>query len=129
MPLEVPRIISLQQLDILIVAVPRHELRIMPSADGRGVPHPRADLVEAPGPESVFETAVAVLTQVRRHKSEAKASLRTPVEKIRVVGRHDVLESLEAALDDVLSAGGIRHAELCAGDAEGVSVHLEGLRV
>ncbi|HVL65160.1 MAG TPA: valine--tRNA ligase [Actinomycetota bacterium] len=64
---------------------------------------PRVD--ELPGGEDDgrFDAAVEVLTQVRRKKSEAKVSLRTPVDHLDVRAPHDVVRRLEGVMDDVVA--------------------------
>ena len=87
---------------------------------------PRPDeLAEAEGDASVFEAAVAVLTQVRRGKTQAHVSLRKPVRSITVTGPQERIEKLAAALSDVLSAGAIARAELRAGGGTELSVSLD----
>jgi valyl-tRNA synthetase len=72
-----------------------------------------------------FDAAVSVLTQVRRAKSEAKVSMRFPVDHLRVVGPEAQLRSLKAAMDDVAETGNVRVHELVAdGAAEGLSASV-----
>ncbi|MDP9225970.1 MAG: valine--tRNA ligase, partial [Actinomycetota bacterium] len=74
-----------------------------------------------------FDAAVTVLTQVRRAKSEAKLSMRFPVDHLRVVGPESLLRSLKSVVDDVAETGNIRTHELVSdGDAGELkaSVHL-----
>ena len=85
-------------------------------ADGGSVhlaPWPEArELDGAAADPSVFEAAVEVLTQVRRHRTESHLSLRAPIEGITVTGPAEQLAHLEKALDDILSAAAAGAARL-----------------
>jgi valyl-tRNA synthetase len=56
------------------------------------------------GDESVLETTAAVLSGVRRAKSDAKVSMRTPVSALTVTGADPQLEALRLAAGDLLDA-------------------------
>jgi valyl-tRNA synthetase len=97
-------------------------------ADGRSIhlsPWPaEGELEAACGEPAVFETAVAVLARIRRHKTESGASLRAPIPAIRVTGPADKIEKLRPALDDVLGAGAVARAELRTCDAGELAVQF-----
>jgi valyl-tRNA synthetase len=99
--------------------------RAEPSSVHRaGWPKP-SDLPEAEDDGS-FEAAVAVLTQIRKAKSEAKVSLRVPVERAVVSGPREQLDLFHRVGDDVASTVNVRRFELRADDeAEGLTVAAE----
>jgi valyl-tRNA synthetase len=73
-----------------------------------------------------FDAAVAVLTQIRKAKSEAKVSLRVPVERAAVRGPREQLELFERVKDDVASTVNVRSFDPQADDgAEGLTVAAE----
>jgi valyl-tRNA synthetase len=73
-----------------------------------------------------FDAAVAVLTQIRKAKSEAKVSLRVPVERAAVRGPREQLELFERVKDDVASTVNVRSFDPQADDgAEGLTVAVE----
>jgi valyl-tRNA synthetase len=69
-----------------------------------------------------FEAAVAVLTEIRKAKSEAKVSMRTPVEHLDVRGPGDRLELLKKVLDDIVSTGNVKDQQLSAEGDAGLTV-------
>jgi valyl-tRNA synthetase len=58
--------------------------------------------------DGCFDVAVAVLTEVRRAKSEAKVSLKVPVEMLEVSGSPRDIELLESVFEDVEATGNVR---------------------
>ena len=73
-----------------------------------------------------FDAAVEVLTQVRRAKSEAKVSLRTPVERLVITTSADTLALLKEVTDDVNTTLNVRDLELVEdNDAAGITTHVE----
>jgi valyl-tRNA synthetase len=58
---------------------------------------------------------VAVLTQVRRAKSQAKVSMRFPVQHLQITGPEADLGLLKLVLDDVTETGNVADYELIAG--------------
>jgi valyl-tRNA synthetase len=81
-------------------------------------PWPTRDELADGSDEGAFDAAVAVLTEIRKAKSEAKVSMRTPVDHLEVRGPADRLELLETVLDDVLSTGNVKE-RLLSVDGEG----------
>jgi valyl-tRNA synthetase len=67
--------------------------------------------------DGCFDAAVAVLTQVRRAKSQAKVSMRFPVRHLRVTGPENQLGLLKLVMDDVTETGNIADCELIADGA------------
>jgi valyl-tRNA synthetase len=67
--------------------------------------------------DGCFDAAVAVLTQVRRAKSQAKVSMRFPVRHLRVTGPESQLGLLKLVMDDVTETGNIADYELIADGA------------
>ncbi|HEY7874252.1 MAG TPA: valine--tRNA ligase [Actinomycetota bacterium] len=58
--------------------------------------------------DGCFDVAVAVITEIRRAKSEAKVSLKVPVETLDVWGSPEDIRLLESVLPDVESTGNVR---------------------
>jgi len=61
-----------------------------------------------------FDAAVEVLTQVRRAKSQAKVSIRFPVDRLEIEAQQETLELLEPVMDDVSSTLAAESFELRA---------------
>jgi valyl-tRNA synthetase len=68
----------------------------------------------------VLEAAVAVLAQVRKAKSDARVSMKTPVTKLTISDNRGALEKLRAGLPDLREAAKAREVELT--EAEQASV-------
>ena len=68
------------------------------------------------GDASVIEPIGEVLAQVRRAKTEAKSSQKTPVESAEVRGLQSDLNALEQGLADLSEAGSVRSWSLTASD-------------
>jgi valyl-tRNA synthetase len=64
-----------------------------------------------------FDTAVEVVAQIRKAKSEANASLKVPVSKAEVRGPEEQLELLKSVLSDVAATGNVEGFELHADDS------------
>ena len=76
---------------------------------------PDADDVRAAasdGDRLVAEVAGEVLGAVRKAKSEARKSMRAPVDRVVVRDTGDRLDALRFALDDLKEAGSIRNVDL-----------------
>jgi valyl-tRNA synthetase len=58
--------------------------------------------------DGCFDIAVAVMTEIRRAKSEAKMSLRVPVDKLDVTASARDIALLESVFDDVRATGNVR---------------------
>ena len=74
------------------------------------------------------EAAYLVLSRVRRAKTEAKTSMKTPVAKLRVTGNQEVVSQVAQAKVDLLCATGARDIQLLMDptqDATIVEVELE----
>jgi len=76
------------------------------------------------GDPQVLAAAADVLREVRRAKSEAKRSMRSPVERAVVQDVAERLACVEQAASDIAAAGGIGALETAAGDAFAVEVTL-----
>jgi valyl-tRNA synthetase len=72
----------------------------------------------------VFEVAAVVLGEIRKAKTEAKRSLKTPVARVEVVDTAERIAALELAVDDLREAGNVAELVLTAGDEPAVSVTL-----
>jgi len=72
----------------------------------------------------VYEAAAAVLGDVRKAKTEAKRSLKTPVSRVEVVADAARIAALEAAADDMREAGNVTELVLTVGDEPAVRVEL-----
>ena len=60
----------------------------------------------------VLDAASAAIAAVRKAKTEARMSMRTPVRALVVTARRDHLALLAGAVDDVRAAGRVEHIEL-----------------
>ena len=80
---------------------------------------PWPTLEEFPSPiersDGVFDAVSLVLGSIRRAKTTAKRSMRTPAELVRVVDGEAFLALVEAARTDVIDAGGVIALELIPG--------------
>jgi valyl-tRNA synthetase len=75
--------------------------------------------------DGCFDVAVDVLTQIRRVKSEAKVSLRFPIDRLAVRGPAASLKLLESVIDDVKATVNVKSHELVADDSlDGCSVDV-----
>jgi valyl-tRNA synthetase len=85
-----------------------------------------APLLAASGDANTLPLRVAaeVLTEVRRAKSEAKRSMRTPVEHVTVTDADDRLSALAEVADDLKQAGVISELTTQTGGALSVAVIL-----
>jgi len=86
-------------------------------APGELTPH-------AGDPEALAAVAT-VLTQVRKAKSEAQVSMRTPVALLTVTDTAPALEKLRAGLGDLREAAKARAVELTVADTPSVAATLE----
>ena len=75
-----------------------------------------AELPEAED-DGCFDAAVELLTQIRRVKSEAKVSLRFPIDRLAVSGPKASIQLLETVIDDVKSTVNVKSHELVADDS------------
>jgi valyl-tRNA synthetase len=80
----------------------------------------RDELDRHAGDRAVLEAAVAVLAQVRKAKSDARVSMKTPVTKLTISDTRGALEKLRAGLPDLREAAKAREVELT--EAEQASV-------
>ena len=62
--------------------------------------------------EGVLEVASSVLAAIRRAKTEAKQSMKAPVESLEISGPAEVLGRVEAAVDDLRDAGNVADVRL-----------------
>ncbi len=72
----------------------------------------------------LFDVAVEVLTQVRRAKSQAKVSIRFPVERLEIEASQATLELLEPVMDDVSSTLAAESYELRASSDESITTQI-----
>ncbi|HSL59293.1 MAG TPA: valine--tRNA ligase [Acidimicrobiales bacterium] len=73
---------------------------------------------------AVYEAAASVLGDIRKAKTEAKRSLKAPVERVEVVADADRIAALEAAADDLREAGNVAELVLTIGAEPAVRVEL-----
>jgi len=78
---------------------------------------PRVDELEEIADDGSFELAVAVLTRVRRSKSQAKVSIRYPVTDLVVRLPGSEHGRLEAVMGDICSALAVERYELIADES------------
>jgi valyl-tRNA synthetase len=76
------------------------------------------------GEPAVYVIASDVLGQVRRSKALAKASLRTPVERVHVSDSAERLAWLKLAERDLIAAGSIEKIDMIEADSPSVEVVL-----
>jgi valyl-tRNA synthetase len=93
--------------------------RSRPGADGsiHLAPWPKPDELPYEVDAGRFEAAVDVLTEVRRAKSEAKKSVRWPVDKLVVAGPRERIGHLDEVMDDLKATGNVTEMELSANDS------------
>ena len=89
-----------------------------PDSDGsiHVAPWPKADELPSDADAGNFSAAVEVLTEIRRAKSEAKKSVRWPVEKLVVSGPAARVALLENVLEDLKATGNVGEVEFAAGE-------------
>jgi len=78
-------------------------------------------LLSVAGDPAVLDAAAAALAGIRKAKSEAKVSMRTPVELATVTAPAELLAAVRAGADDLRAAGRIGRLELVEGGA-GIAV-------
>jgi valyl-tRNA synthetase len=78
-----------------------------PVAHGAGLHH-----LEAARPGGIFNGASEVLSVIRREKTTAKRSMRTPVELVTIRGEASSLAIVELSRADLADAGGVDRFEL-----------------
>jgi valyl-tRNA synthetase len=83
-----------------------------------------ADLAGFTGDPTVLDAASWVLGEVRKAKSDAKLSMRTPVESVEVRASAERVAALELARGDLFHAGGIERLEMKIDEKSSVSVAL-----
>ncbi len=85
----------------------------------------RAELPDATGADpAVLDAAAEVLGAVRKEKTAAQRSMRTPVERLAVTDRPERIAALRAALGDLCRAGTVGEVDLREGDEPAVEVVL-----
>jgi valyl-tRNA synthetase len=85
----------------------------------------RDELGQHADDRAVLETVVAVLTRVRKAKSDAQVSMKTPVEKLTVTDTFQTLEKLRAGLPDLQQAAKAQAVELSEAATPSVETTLE----
>lgn len=83
----------------------------------------RRELGSAPTQEQNLPIVADVLAAVRKAKSEARRSMRAPIERVAVRDLPERLKALDIALDDLRDAGCID--ELQRIDADAFSLDVE----
>ena len=85
-----------------------------------------ADLAQwADEDNQVLDLTAQVLKEVRRAKTEAKQSLRIPVQRVRITHASDALDAIASAADDLRAAGNVDEVEFVPGEQFAVAVTLE----
>jgi valyl-tRNA synthetase len=86
-------------------------------ADARaGLPVP-----EGTDSETVLEAASAALTGIRRAKTDAKVSQKTPIDSCLLTVPAERLSDIEAVRDDLMAVGRIEHLDIVEGEAFAVT--------
>jgi valyl-tRNA synthetase len=83
------------------------------------------ELVSVAGDPEVLETVITVLSQVRRAKSDAQVSMRTPVTQLVVGGSAAELDKLRAGMSDLQQAAKAEIVEFYGAEALSVEATLE----
>ena len=78
-------------------------------------PTPDGLRVHGPIDLTVFTTATQILSQVRKAKSTAKASLKAPVARIVIRDSHERVRALQRAVCDLKAAGSIADVDIDVG--------------
>jgi len=78
----------------------------------------------ADGDPVVYDEAAAVLSEVRKAKTEAKRSLRWAVDRVVVADSHARIEALRLAADDLRESGNVAELELTTSDEASITVTL-----
>jgi len=87
---------------------------------------PREDDLPETDDEGAFDIAVGLLTQIRKAKSDAKVSIKTPVDRLIIKARADELKLLESVLDDLLAtANVVEHETAADGASEEPTAYVE----
>ena len=87
---------------------------------------PREDDLPETDDEGAFDIAVGLLTQIRKAKSDAKVSIKTPVDRLIIKARADELKLLESVLDDLLAtANVVEHKTAADGASEEPTAYVE----
>ena len=74
--------------------------------------------------DQVLDLTAQVLKEVRRAKTEAKQSLRIPVQRVEITHAGAALDAIAAAADDLKAAGNVDELALVPGDEFSVAVTL-----
>ncbi|MDQ3941118.1 MAG: valine--tRNA ligase [Actinomycetota bacterium] len=83
---------------------------------------PSPDELPAGNDDGSFDLATAVLGHIRRAKSEAKVSIKFPVERLEIRGNDLRLHLLSKVLDDVLTTGNVReHESIVDASVDGIA--------
>ena len=90
-------------------------------------PWPTVEEVTVATPRSVgvFDAAATVLAAIRKEKTAAKRSMRTPVEAVTVTDASGVLALIAPAAGDIADAGGLTSPLVLTDGAPAISVTLE----
>jgi len=75
--------------------------------------------------DGCFEVGVLVLSQIRKAKSEAKASIKAPVERLEVRGPEQRLKLLDEVISEVASAGAVRAYHFAADGTGELTVRVK----
>jgi valyl-tRNA synthetase len=87
---------------------------------------PKADDLPETADTGAFDVAVSLLTQIRKAKSDAKVSIKTPVDRLIVKASAQDLTLFESASDDLLAtANVIAHETVADEKAEAPEAYVE----
>lgn len=85
---------------------------------------PNSDDFRLQGDSQPLQAAMEVLRQLRRAKSEAKLSVRWPVERLDVAGPPGQLEALSLVMEDVVAAGNVDHYRLLESNEDNLRARI-----
>ncbi len=80
-------------------------------------PWPQSSELPEAEDDGCFDAAVEVLTQIRKAKSEAKVSLKTPVDQLVVTGPSAQIDALREAIEDVNATVNVKSFDLVIDDS------------
>jgi valyl-tRNA synthetase len=80
-------------------------------------PWPKVGDLPAETDDGAFDVAVTLLSQIRKAKSDAKVSIKTPIKQLTVSGRQEQLDLFSQISDDLLSTANVMQHEVLADES------------
>jgi len=82
------------------------------------------DVADDDSSEELLSAVCEVLSQIRRSKTEAKTSQRTPVEHLRISATTAQLQLIDSCMHDLRNAGGLSDVELVSHNHDAIAVQV-----